>query len=413
MKKILIVLVALGTIIALGSCSATEKSEPEKPFTSNLNPSTSQINELIRPAEGGSEAAQIETLIRQLGAEDFETRENAQKELIAMGESIIPILSKYKDSSDPEIRVRIHKIMETFKWSEWGEETNGLRCLVTCDKEVYSSNDPIIINCKVANLTNKTQYLATNHGRIDGLDTNVSVMFNLTDKQDKEVECVFTVIHDNKNHIATIGAGKTMDVFMVDIKEWYTKLAPGEYTFKAFCSYESESFQFVSNTLLITVTEKPTVEELIKLLDDNDWKTREAATESLIELGESVLPFMEEIIKDESASPELKKRAQGIYASYVCLGHNDPAFCESKIICLSGNCNNTYHPIHCSCIGEGLPDKVNHLFRTNCQQCGNLIKGAPYRLCSECAKKSGLCRICGKMTKEKYESNKNIGKLIV
>ena len=51
-------------------------------------------------------------LIAQLGAESFEDRQAASKALIAMGKDIVGLLKKHAKSSDPEIRQRIHDILE-------------------------------------------------------------------------------------------------------------------------------------------------------------------------------------------------------------------------------------------------------------------------------------------------------------
>ena len=56
----------------------------------------------------------IEKLVAQLGAESYVDREKAQKELIAMGKSIVPLLKKYlAETRDPEIRQRLEEIIKT------------------------------------------------------------------------------------------------------------------------------------------------------------------------------------------------------------------------------------------------------------------------------------------------------------
>jgi hypothetical protein len=55
----------------------------------------------------------IEKLVAQLGAESYLDREKAQKALIAMGKSIVPLLKKYlAETRDPEIRQRIQAVLE-------------------------------------------------------------------------------------------------------------------------------------------------------------------------------------------------------------------------------------------------------------------------------------------------------------
>jgi len=56
----------------------------------------------------------IEKRIAQLGAESYLDREKAQKALIAMGKSIVPLLKKYlAETRDPEIRQRLQEIIKT------------------------------------------------------------------------------------------------------------------------------------------------------------------------------------------------------------------------------------------------------------------------------------------------------------
>ena len=55
----------------------------------------------------------IEKRIAQLGAESYVDREKGQKELIAMGKSIVPLLKKYlAETRDPEIRQRLQEIIK-------------------------------------------------------------------------------------------------------------------------------------------------------------------------------------------------------------------------------------------------------------------------------------------------------------
>jgi len=55
----------------------------------------------------------IEKRIAQLGAESYVDREKVQKELIAMGKSIVPLLKKYlAETRDPEIRQRLQEIIK-------------------------------------------------------------------------------------------------------------------------------------------------------------------------------------------------------------------------------------------------------------------------------------------------------------
>ncbi len=50
--------------------------------------------------------------VQQLGDDSFRVRENAEKQLVAEGPSVRPLLEALKDSPDPEIRMRVLRILE-------------------------------------------------------------------------------------------------------------------------------------------------------------------------------------------------------------------------------------------------------------------------------------------------------------
>ena len=56
--------------------------------------------------------AKIETLIKQLGAENFKVRKEARNELIKIGKKAWPFLKENVEHKDPEIRAAIKKIMD-------------------------------------------------------------------------------------------------------------------------------------------------------------------------------------------------------------------------------------------------------------------------------------------------------------
>jgi len=55
---------------------------------------------------------QLEKLVGQLGAESYKDRQAATEALTKMGKGIVPMLSKYLGTSDPEVRQRIEDIIE-------------------------------------------------------------------------------------------------------------------------------------------------------------------------------------------------------------------------------------------------------------------------------------------------------------
>ena len=59
---------------------------------------------------------QIENLVEQLGSDDWQTRENAMKKLIEIGEPVVAAVARVVDSEDMEVKVRAEKILDSFKW---------------------------------------------------------------------------------------------------------------------------------------------------------------------------------------------------------------------------------------------------------------------------------------------------------
>ncbi|MFC1524810.1 HEAT repeat domain-containing protein [Planctomycetota bacterium] len=69
-----------------------------------------EINEILKP--------QIDKLIQQLGADDWEMREKATEELIALGHWARPGLESALNSPDAEVRTRAQQIRIVLRWKE-------------------------------------------------------------------------------------------------------------------------------------------------------------------------------------------------------------------------------------------------------------------------------------------------------
>ena len=56
-------------------------------------------------------------LIQDLGAADAASRNHAQEQLMRWSRDILPTLEEHADSTDPEVRIRINRIIDHLKWS--------------------------------------------------------------------------------------------------------------------------------------------------------------------------------------------------------------------------------------------------------------------------------------------------------
>lgn len=63
---------------------------------------------------------QIADLIKDLGSTDFNVRASASERLKQVGPEVIPMLQRFSDSDDPEIRARIRGVMRAFEWMQDG-----------------------------------------------------------------------------------------------------------------------------------------------------------------------------------------------------------------------------------------------------------------------------------------------------
>jgi hypothetical protein len=100
--KILSVFVIVMTLVLLRT--GIEANDPAPTPPPGEQPNQPSAPEKPNPAT--QDAQRITQLIQQLGADDFQTREDAQKQLEAIGEPVEPFLKAAQETSDPEIRHR-------------------------------------------------------------------------------------------------------------------------------------------------------------------------------------------------------------------------------------------------------------------------------------------------------------------
>ena len=63
-------------------------------------------------SQSADETEKVEILIKQLGANNFKIRENAEIELKKYSRDILPALEKHKNTKDPEVKIRIRNIIQ-------------------------------------------------------------------------------------------------------------------------------------------------------------------------------------------------------------------------------------------------------------------------------------------------------------
>jgi len=64
------------------------------------------------PEKASVDKEKIDALVAQLGGEKFAQREAAEKELKEYGREILPLVRKHENSDDPEIKMRVGRIIE-------------------------------------------------------------------------------------------------------------------------------------------------------------------------------------------------------------------------------------------------------------------------------------------------------------
>ena len=66
-----------------------------------------------KPADAMTE--RVKQIVSQLNADDFKVREEAQRQLISLGASIVPILKDLRNDQPLEAKQRIDSVLQTLK----------------------------------------------------------------------------------------------------------------------------------------------------------------------------------------------------------------------------------------------------------------------------------------------------------
>lgn len=68
--------------------------------------------------------------VQRLASEEFAERERAQKEIVLMGRKVLPLLRKLQESDDPEVRMRVGKILQSLETGgRWAEDVLLMRAV--------------------------------------------------------------------------------------------------------------------------------------------------------------------------------------------------------------------------------------------------------------------------------------------
>jgi len=167
----------------------------------------------------------------------------------------------YSDALKSQVlKLMASRTAPDLKWAGWGDPKNGLRCLVTVNQDSSIAGEPIMVRCKVANISDKTQFLSSHPGYTKDLGTYASLVFSLIDQSGQEVQVSWPRVKDNETHPIELKPGEIIDLFTADIMMGYKTIAPGEYVLQIACIYDwfktEASVQVASNPLKIRVVKK-------------------------------------------------------------------------------------------------------------------------------------------------------------
>ena len=97
----------------------------------------------------------IDPLIVQLDSEQFETREAAFKQLVAIGTPAVPAVRKALEvrNDSPELAAKARRFLELFDGG--GETVNGLKITLKADKATLKPGEAITFTALLANMTDK------------------------------------------------------------------------------------------------------------------------------------------------------------------------------------------------------------------------------------------------------------------
>jgi len=303
----------------------------------------------------------IKELIKQLGNDDFQTREKAQEELIKLGKSIKPYLEPFLESEDMEVRHRAKKIWialendiedrvsEIEKINEWKqlrklfkdiskylpkekigndqtweqfrqqhttilEKIKGLKEITSKDDKILPVKSSLIQIAIIAgkviwNLSPKPKPTCYSPLRppLPRKNKDYQIQQELLDRNLREGKITQEVYGKVK---ATISRYEEDAMFsereyMIDDLDSRNTVLIFRLLREVYEPKTPIKWEEVEPKL------KEKINQLIKDLGSEDWKTRDSAQQALIQIDEPAVPALRETL-DKSNNPEVKQRVKKI-----------------------------------------------------------------------------------------------------
>ena len=340
----------LSAAIVLTFLSTTfySKAEDREQKTEDSKPANGQTGEL---------AKRINELIKQLGDEDFNTREKAQEELVKMDKAIKPYLEPLLESKDPEVKKRAREIWiklefdiedrvaEIKKTAEWKQLRELFKEMLKympaklevdqeIEKKIQEQLQPIAERIKGVKegstkqtLTQMAQIATTVAGHLSysmmgGVECYLRKPLSPRKNQDYETQLKLLEEGFKEGRITKEVYDKvkqTIDRHEINKQDpagWRTKYLADDLDhantvliFRLLREVHSPKTPIKWEEVEPKLQEK--INGLIKDLGAEDWKTRESAQEALIQIGDPVVPALKETL-EKTKDPETKMRVKKI-----------------------------------------------------------------------------------------------------
>jgi DNA-binding beta-propeller fold protein YncE len=294
------------------------------------------------PAAPAIDEAAINKLVADLGAKDAATRDAAQKKLLAISWTVDTraLLEKHAKDEDPEIRVRVKKVLDVI--DGWGAPVDGLslRLSLRGGNHPLHAGETAMFEFHVRNLGAKAATLVCTSAPIP--------LPVVRDAEGREIPIVWDTggLPPSPPPLVTLtvepGAIVSIGKYGLKLDEqpdkkflgWHVFLKPGEYRMSQVCRFVTQSSpssvkatwsgELTSGDLRVTVekaappaaeklsagppaADETTIKKLAADLGAKDAATREVAQKRLIEIGLPARPALASAAKSDD--PEVRARA--------------------------------------------------------------------------------------------------------